>query len=169
MERKIRMNGIVRSPDEKDIIKFQRFLTAAYAEDLKYGIRFQAAFATTEDIKKHLAANPCYILELDGEIITSCSLRMPWGPNPGPDIFPHLGWVSTHPQYKRQGFSSRMLDWVEQEILIKQFKAPAVTLGTANEHPWLITMYEKRGYVAYEKRRLHEDHITVYMKKVLQR
>ena len=60
-----------------------------------------------------------------------------------------------------------MLDWLEQEILIEQFKAPAVTLGTAEEHPWLITMYEKRGYVAYLKRRLREDHITVYMKKTL--
>ena len=161
------MSEVFRPLAEKDIEAFQRFLTAAYADDLQYGIRFQAAFATVEDIKKHLAGNPCYILERDGEIITSCSLRMPWGPNPGPEVFPHLGWVSTHPRYKQQGFSSRMLDWVEQEILIKQFKAPAVTLGTAEEHPWLIRMYEKRGYVAYEKRRLHEDHVTVYMKKVL--
>ena len=161
------MSEVFRPLAEKDIETFQRFLTAAYADDLQYGIRFQAAFATVEDIKRHLAGNPCYILERDGEIITSCSLRMPWGPNPGPDMFPHLGWVSTHPRYKQQGFSSRMLDWVEQEILIKQFKAPAVTLGTAEEHPWLIRMYEKRGYVAYEKRRLHEDHVTVYMKKVL--
>lgn len=161
------MSEVFRPLAEKDIETFQRFLTAAYADDLQYGIRFQAAFATVEDIKKHLAGNPCYILERDGEIITSCSLRMPWGPNPGPEVFPHLGWVSTHPRYKQQGFSSRMLDWVEQEILIKQFKAPAVTLGTAEEHPWLIRMYEKRGYVAYEKRRLHEDHVTVYMKKVL--
>ncbi|MBQ8920486.1 MAG: GNAT family N-acetyltransferase [Acidaminococcaceae bacterium] len=161
------MSEVFRPLAEKDIETFQRFLTAAYADDLQYGIRFQAAFATVEDIKKHLAGNPCYILERDGEIISSCSLRMPWGPNPGPDVFPHLGWVSTHPRYKQQGFSSRMLDWVEQEILIKQFKAPAVTLGTAEEHPWLIRMYEKRGYVAYEKRRLHEDHVTVYMKKVL--
>ena len=161
------MSEVFRPLAEKDIETFQRFLTAAYADDLQYGIRFQAAFATVEDIKKHLAGNPCYILERDGEIISSCSLRMPWGPNPGPDVFPHLGWVSTHPRYKQQGFSSRMLDWVEQEILIKQCKAPAVTLGTAEEHPWLIRMYEKRGYVAYEKRRLHEDHVTVYMKKVL--
>ena len=161
------MSEVFRPLAEKDIETFQRFLTAAYADDLQYGIRFQAAFATVEDIKKHLAGNPCYILERDGEIISSCSLRMPWGPNPGPDVFPHLGWVSTHPRYKQQGFSSRMLDWVEQEILIKQFKAPVVTLGTAEEHPWLIRMYEKRGYVAYEKRRLHEDHVTVYMKKVL--
>ena len=79
---------------EKDIEKFQRLLTAAYADDLQYGIRFQAAFATVEDIKLHLEGNLCYVLERDGEIITSCSLRMPWGPNPGPDVFPHLGWVA---------------------------------------------------------------------------
>ena len=161
------MNGTFRPLAEKDIEIFQRFLVSAYAEDLKFGIRFQAAFATVEDIRNHLADNPCYVLEQDGEIISSCSLRMPWGTNPGPDVFPHLGWVSTHPGYKRRCFGSKMLYWVEQEILIKQFKAPAVTLGTAEEHPWLITMYEKRGYVAYLKRRLREDHITVYMKKTL--
>ena len=161
------MSEVFRLLAEKDIEKFQRLLTAAYADDLQYGIRFQAAFATVEDIKLHLEGNLCYVLERDGEIITSCSLRMPWGPNPGPDVFPHLGWVVTQSRYKRLGFSSRMLDWLEQEILIKQFKAPAVTLGTAEEHPWLITMYEKRGYVAYLKRRLREDHITVYMKKTL--
>ena len=166
-ERKTKMNQVFRALEENDIEEFHRFLTAAYAEDLQYGIYFQAAFATITDITTHLINNLCYVMEQDGIIISSCSMRMPWGPNPGPEIFPHLGWVSTRPEYKHQGFGSKMLDWVEQEILIKQMKAPAVTLGTAEEHPWLIRMYEKRGYVAFEKRRLHEDHITVYMKKIL--
>ena len=160
------MSTLFRSLEHKDIDKFQRFLVAAYAEDIAFGIHFAASFVTKEDIQKHLACNPCYVLEQNGVLISSCSLRLPWGPNPGPDIYPHLGWVSTNPDYKRQGFSRKMLDWVEQEILVKQFKTPAVTLGTAEEHPWLIEMYRKRGFVTFEKRRLGADHITVYMKKV---
>ena len=161
------MSEVFRPVAEAEAAQFQQFLTAAYAEDLAYGIHFAASFATVEDIRRHLAHNLCYILERDGEFVASCSLRLPWGPNPGPEVFPHLGWVSTHPHYKRQGLSARMLDWVEQEILMGQLKAPAVTLGTAKEHPWLIAMYEKRGYVAYAERRLSADHLTVYMKKIL--
>ena len=161
------MSKVFRRLIEKDAEKFHHFLTAAYADNLKYGIRFPATFATAEDIKNHLADNLCYILEQDKEIITSCSLWMPWSPNPGPDVFPHLGWISTSPKYKRQGYSTQMLAWIEQEILIKQFKTPSVTLNTAEEHPWLVGMYEKHGYAVYDKRILHANYVTVFMRKSL--
>ena len=56
---------------------------------------------------------------------------------------------------------------LEQEILTGQLRAPAVSLGTATNHPWLIEMYQKRGFVPMHQADLGKGHITLYMKKVL--
>ena len=44
-----------------------------------------------------------------------------------------------------------------QELLIDQFKTPAVTLGTAQEHPWLPKMYESFGFKAVSYTHLYRS------------
>ncbi|MCY7834552.1 GNAT family N-acetyltransferase, partial [Bacillus spizizenii] len=46
-------------------------------------------------------------------------------------------------------------------------KVPFVSLGTADKHPWLIEMYERKGYVRAGEQDLGKGHMTVYMKKQL--
>ena len=94
------------------------------------------------------------------------TLRMPWGGKPGPFGLPHIGWVSTRPEEKRKGYSKRLFHLLEEQVLQEELKVPAVTLGTATEHPWLISMYESWGFHVVGKKKLaHTHHETTYLKK----
>ena len=61
-----------------------------------------------------------------------------------------------------------LIDGYAEELLKTQFKTPAVTLGTAKEHPWLPKMYESFGFKAYDKVHFRgKQHTTVLFKKDL--
>lgn len=40
-----------------------------------------------------------------------------------------------------------------------------MSLGTAKEHPWLVEMYERKGYVQAKEKHLAEDYTTVFLYK----
>ncbi len=153
--------------EQKDAEEFHHFLLRAYASDLKVGIHFVASEATLEDVTEHLKYNLCFLMKEEGKIIASCSLRMPWGKQPGPFGLPHIGWLSADPDRPHQGIGGEMLSWTEDHVLRDLLKAPAVTLGTAKEHPWLCKMYQSRGYVPIKTANLDQDHTTVFFRKDL--
>jgi GNAT superfamily N-acetyltransferase len=80
---------------------------------------------------------------------------------------PHIGWFGTHPDYQGKGLAKQMLHWLEQEVLLGELRAPAVSLGTAQSHPWLAKMYQSLGFEPMGTTDLGKGHITLYMKKVL--
>ena len=59
-----------------------------------------------------------------------------------------------------------MLAWVEENVLRDQVKAPAVYLATAARHPWLVSIYEKRGYTIFAEKD-YEGEKIVYLRKIL--
>ena len=138
----------------------------AYQADGALGIDFAAVHLPKEKIVQGLSENPTYGLFIDGKLVSAMTLRMPWGPKPGPYGLPHLGWVSTRPEEKKKGYSKRLFRLVEEQILKEEWKVPAVTLGTATEHPWLIAMYESWGFHVVERKRLgHNKHETTFLRK----
>ncbi|MGF0138479.1 hypothetical protein ACQRCU_02015 [Streptococcus alactolyticus] len=58
-----------------------------------------------------------------------------------------------------------MISEIIDNYILKELKAPAVTLGTALEHPWLIDAYEKMGFRYLGEKSLFSDHKTVYLIK----
>ena len=73
----------------------------------------------------------------------------------------------THPDYTGQSLGKKLLGWLEDNILIRELKAPAYSLGTATSHPWLRDMYLKLGFQPVFERDLGKGHITLYLKKIL--
>ncbi|MEK5232738.1 GNAT family N-acetyltransferase [Lysinibacillus sp. FSL K6-0232] len=149
--------------DDAEILR--NLLHASYAENLQYGVHFDATTVTLQQVQAHLIYNLCYFLEDDGVVLSTVSLRMPWGPNPGPCPVPHIGWFASLPNSGKKGIGSALLEWLETTILKEQLKVPYVTLGTADSHPWLGTMYEKKGYVKFGQKDLGKGHLTNYYKK----
>jgi len=141
----------------------------AYAPIRELGIHFAAATADLALVKKNIHYHACYVLEEDGQIQATVSLRMPWGPQPGPFGLPHIWWFAVDPDIGKKGVGSALLTWVEEGIIRDTLKAPAVSLGTADEHPWLSAMYERRGYVRAGEANLGRGHTTIYFRKELQK
>lgn len=154
-----------RQATVEDAETLQKILVKAYAENGKLGIKFDAVNADIEMTTKHLQTNLCYFMEHEGQVVATISLRMPWSLNPGPEKVPHIGWFATDPESGQKGLGSKLLTWLEEEILKKSLRTPFVTLGTADKHPWLIQMYERKGYTVFGQKDLGKGHMTIYMKK----
>lgn len=139
----------------------------AYAPIRELGIHFAAATADLVLVEKNVRENMCFVMEENGKIVSTISARMPWGPSPGPYGVPHLWWFASEPDAGRKGIGREMITWAEETMIRDTLKSPAVSLGTADRHPWLIDMYKRRDYVVQGSKDLGKGHLTIYMKKIL--
>lgn len=156
-----RLRDIDRASELTDL------LHQAYSSDEKLGIHFGAAHVSEEDVEQHILHNPTFVAIENGEIAATVSFRLPWADNPGPFVVPHLGWVATNPNYQHQGHAKRLIEWVIKNYVQFEIDSPAVSLGTALEHPWLSHAYEKLGFKKVDVVRKFEDHQTLYLLKIL--
>nr|WP_113866040.1 GNAT family N-acetyltransferase [Brenneria salicis]NMN90156.1 ribosomal protein S18 acetylase RimI-like enzyme [Brenneria salicis ATCC 15712 = DSM 30166]RBP63223.1 ribosomal protein S18 acetylase RimI-like enzyme [Brenneria salicis ATCC 15712 = DSM 30166]RLM30881.1 GNAT family N-acetyltransferase [Brenneria salicis ATCC 15712 = DSM 30166] len=160
------MSTVFRQATLEDDESFLALALAAFEPIRRLGINFSAAHADIEMVRRHIASHGVYVMEKDGTMVSSFTIRYPWGPEPGPYGLPHLGWFATHPDYKKQGLGRQMMAWLEQNVLIAQLKAPAVSLGTAQSHPWLVEMYKNYGFREIGQANLGKGHLTIYMEKI---
>lgn len=146
-------------PDRVD--EYRELLQAAYAKNVELGVHFKASDASREDVLAHLRENIAYgITGPDGALISTVSLRMPWGPNPGHLGLPHIGWLATDPSHSGQGLGRELLDALVEQVLAGLLHAPAVSLGTAQDHPWLGAYYQRLGFEPVGSADLGLGHIT---------
>lgn len=156
---------VLRRVREAEAEAYRELVQEAYRADLAVGVRFGASGATREDVIAHLRRNLALALvdpAFPEQILATVSIRFPWGPNPGPLDLPHLGWLAADPGRPEQGLGGEVLARVEREVLAEELHAPAVTLGTAQEHPWLGAYYQRRGYRFIGTRDLGLGHLTDY-------
>lgn len=161
------MTAVYRTLTLADREAYLALMLAAYAPVRALGIHFDAATADLDKVTQHLQHHGVYALFVDQQMVSSVTLRYPWGPLPGPFGLPHIGWFGADPACNGQGYGRKLLSWLEQDVLLGELKAPAYSLGTATSHPWLIDMYQKQGFQSQHTTDLGKGHITLYMKKVL--
>ena len=155
--------------EEGDMDAWFEVLKEGYKDLKDLPISFEAIHATKQEAAEWFETTPFYGLFKGDRLAASVGIRMPWGPKPGPKGLPHIGWVVTHPDFKGTGCAKRLLQHLEKEVLIKQLRAPGVTLGTAKEHPWLTDMYQSFGFVPFKTVQLNGKlHHTVFMEKKLE-
>lgn len=151
----------------KDGALYYRLLMSGYEVNKKYGVDFSASHSTEEEATQWIEENPTLGLFVDDVLVSSASLRMPWGSHPGPTPYPHIGHVVTDARWQGRGYARLIMRHIEswaREILC----APVVTLGTADTHPWLVDMYKSFGYEPFAKRKLEgKAHTTIYLQKQL--
>lgn len=161
------MSRSFRAASLEDALQLHEMILKSYQRDLEVGVVFKASNSTLQDIERHIETHLCYVMEIDGELAATCSLRMPWSEDPSPTSCPHIKWLCVATKFSRQGYGTEMLRFMEQEIVKKLLKCPSLTLGTAVEHPWLSKMYEKLGYRHFQTIDLGYGHLTAYFQKEL--
>lgn len=162
------MTYTLRRVRADEVDAYRELVLAAYAPTLGMDIHFRAASASRDDVAAHLARNVAFALtnEIDA-IVSTISVRFPWGPNPGPYGLPHVGWLATDPGQSRGGLGAEVMRRVERDVLAERLHAPAVSLGTARNHPWLHEFYRRSGYTETGGADLGLGHFTVYYVKPL--
>lgn len=157
-----------RRLEEKDKEEWFNVLHAGYQSLKELPISFDAITAPKEKAFTWFEEHPAYGWFVDGRLAASVSLRMPWSLLPGPKKYPHIGWFVTEPSFRKKGYGKKLISALEEEVLKKELKAPAVTLGTAKEHPWLVFYYESLGFEAFDTVQLKGKlHHTVFLIKRL--
>ncbi|WNS78369.1 GNAT family N-acetyltransferase [Domibacillus sp. DTU_2020_1001157_1_SI_ALB_TIR_016] len=159
------MTHLIRLASAEDADAILDLTLKAYQPIRDLNIRFSAAHADRELVLHNLTQNATYLLEKNGRIAATVTVRYPWA-DPGHEAYPFIWWFAVHPDFKQKGIGSALLSYVEEEVLTKQVKAPAVYLATATRHPWLVGIYERRGYKTF-KEKVHEGDNIVFLRKIL--
>lgn len=148
------------------VTEIQKLFHDSYQINEAIGIHFEAATISREHLEEYLLTTALWVTRKHKELVSTVAVRFPWSKNPSPFSLPHLGWIATAKNFQGQGSAKSLITSVIN-LLQDQYRVPAVTLGTAKEHPWLISAYEKLGFVYLSETQKFADHKTVYLIKVL--
>ncbi|MEH6943079.1 GNAT family N-acetyltransferase [Bacillus sp. JJ722] len=138
----------------------------AYEPIREMRLPFPAATATIDMMKENIYKHATYVAEDDGRLIATITLIYPWGHWRNDAQYPYVWWFAVDPAFKKQGVGNRLLTYIEETIVRDTLKAPELTLATSIHHPWLIPMYERRGYKKVELIELENDTVYVLRKIV---
>ncbi|KAE9133854.1 hypothetical protein PF010_g2657 [Phytophthora fragariae] len=139
------MSEAYRLAAAADAPKLLTIIYDAYVTIRELGLHWPAANADLSLIEDNIENNECYVLETDGEIRATVTLSKSGEIRSITDL-PFIKWFAADPAYQGQGLGAKLLGWVEETVIGERLGAPAVTLATAEKHPWLLSMYERRGY-----------------------
>jgi GNAT superfamily N-acetyltransferase len=161
------MSEVYRIAELKDAEQLLDVTYRAYALIRELGLQWPAATADLALIEDNITTNECYVLEVDGTIVATITLSKEEEIKKISPL-PFIKWFATHPDFSNKGYGGRLLDWVEENIIAGQLGSSAVTLATAKKHPWLVQMYERRGYERFlELDQQNGDGIMYLLKKTL--
>ncbi|PJN87336.1 GNAT family N-acetyltransferase [Bacillus sp. mrc49] len=160
------MSQLIRLATVTDASEVLGVTLRAYEPIRDLNIKFLAATADLQLVTNNIRRNLTYVLEQDGQIVSTVTVRHPWNDPEHFSPYPFIWWFAVDPLYKQKGIGSALLTWVEENMLRDQVKAPAVYLATADRHPWLVSIYERRGYEIFAER-VHDGEKIVYLRKIL--
>ncbi|MFS3915223.1 GNAT family N-acetyltransferase [Bacillus australimaris] len=159
---------IFRIATEEDAPAFLELLSSAFKPLGEMGIDWPSTNATLEMVTENITQSVAVVLERDGRLISTITIRFPWESTQPVSGYPFVWWFATAPDLAGQGIGNKLLDYVENTLLRQTYKAPAYTLGTSGrKHPWLLEMYERKGYTKYIERETENGDLGVLMYKVL--
>ncbi len=97
------MSRQYRLATEADADELLSLTLRAYEPIRKLGINFAAATADKELVLNNIQKNACYVLEEDGRILATISLRMPWSRIPGRTVFLIFGGLPSILKPEKKG------------------------------------------------------------------
>lgn len=140
----------IRMATLQDAPELQKLMHRAFTPLREAGIDWPSVNADLEMIEKNIKYNAAYVLEQDGRLISTLSIRFPWEPKHKVSQFPFVWWFATDPDFGGKGYGNQLMTYIEETILRDTLKAPAVVLGTsARKMSWLKDVYERRGYTSF--------------------
>ncbi|MFC4098051.1 GNAT family N-acetyltransferase [Paenibacillus xanthanilyticus] len=139
------MGEVFRLAGVDDAARLREVIYEAYSLIRELKLSWPAAHADVALVRDNIIRNECYVLEADGVIKATITLSKG---NEVKDFtdYPFIKWFAVHPDEQGKGYGDKLLTWVEYEVIRERVGEPAVTLGTAERHPWLLPMYLRRGY-----------------------
>ncbi|WCN36437.1 GNAT family N-acetyltransferase [Aneurinibacillus uraniidurans] len=160
------MNSNIRLATLKDAERLLTLTLAAYGPALDMGILFPTAQADLEMVQNNIKKHDCFVWEEEGIIIATITVGVFDEMKDVTDL-PYIRWFAVDPAYAGKGIGNQLITWAEEVFVRDTLQAPAVTLATAEKHPWLIPMYERKGYERFYE---YDNNVlgkVVFLRKVV--
>ena len=111
-----------------DTAEYHKVLIDGYETIKDYPISFDAIDFTEEESREWIEKYPVYGLYIDGQLVSSITLCMPWVKYSTPDKYPHIAHFVTSPNFKGKGYARETLGYAEK-LLINQLKLQLLHWG----------------------------------------
>ncbi|ANZ95359.1 MULTISPECIES: GNAT family N-acetyltransferase [Brochothrix] len=158
----------IRIATEDDIEAFHTLLYKSFQSIRDLGIDWPSANASRELVLENITNYSAYVLEVDGKLVSTITIRFPWESETPVSKYPFVWWFGTDPEYASKGYGNQLLTYIEETLLRDTLKVPALTLGTsARKHPWLLEMYQRKGYEIYFEHESPDGDLGAMLRKVL--
>ena len=151
----------------EDAPELLALIKSSFQEVKDLGIDWPSTNLTLEPLIENINSAAMFVLEREQKIIATLTVRFPWEETESPSGYPFVWWFATLNEYRGQGVGNLLLQYVEETFLRDTLKAAAIVLGTsARKHPWLLKMYQRKGYQIFFEHEENGD-VGVLMYKVL--
>ncbi|ULL15294.1 GNAT family N-acetyltransferase [Paenibacillus sp. H1-7] len=157
------MSEVYRLARPEDAEEVLRIIRGAYASLERLGIEFRAVHADLAMVRDNIIHHSCFVLFQGDAMTATISLRS----LEEVTEYPFLYWFAVDPLVNGRGVGTKLLTFAEETVVRDTMGAPAVTLATSLKHPWLLPMYERRGYERFYERELGKDDKLVFLSKRL--
>ncbi|EWC66382.1 hypothetical protein W893_05745, partial [Staphylococcus aureus subsp. aureus ST 1413] len=70
-------------------------------------------------VKENIDKNTTFVMTIDDEIISTITVRYPWGSVKSISGYPFVWWFATNPEYEGKGYGSQLLTYVEEAVFAR--------------------------------------------------
>ena len=109
-------NFNIRIANEKDTKEIHQLMYDAFTPLRELGIDWPSVNASVEMVKDNIKNNTTFVLELDNTIISTITVRYPWGSVRSISGYPFVWWFATKPEFDGLGYGSQLLKYVEEDF-----------------------------------------------------
>ncbi|MFH0071142.1 GNAT family N-acetyltransferase [Peribacillus sp. NPDC056705] len=141
---------VIRLAIAADAPALRNLLYRAYEPIRMLNLKWPAAYVTQDAALANIERNECYVLEKGGSIAATITYSLEGDVRDVTDL-PFIKWFAVDPMLQGHRLGARLIHYVEQTILLGKYKWPAVTLATAERHPWLIPRTETATCISCAK------------------
>ena len=93
----------IRIANEEDAEALHQLMYDAFTPLRKLGIDWPSVNADLNMVKENIVNNTTFVMEKDNEMISTITVRYPWGSVRSISVYPFVWWFATKPAYDGQG------------------------------------------------------------------
>ena len=106
----------IRIANMEDAEELHQLMYDAFTPLRELGIDWPSVNADLEMVKNNLENNTTFVMVKGNEIISTITVRYPWGSVRSISGYPLYGGFATKPSYDGQGYGSQLLRYVEEDF-----------------------------------------------------
>ena len=100
---------MIRLANENDAEVLHQLMHEAFTPLRELGIDWPSVNANLDAVKENIDKNTTFVMTIDDEIISTITVRYPWGSVKSISGYPFVWWFATNPEYEGKAMVANYL------------------------------------------------------------